>query len=42
MAYRINFLAEQIKSTYTRTIKLLDENYDIFSDLLKDLEKSNG
>ena len=41
-AYRINFLADQIKSTYTRTIKLLDENYDIFSDLLKDLEKSNS
>ncbi|MBE6153534.1 MAG: hypothetical protein E7166_04850 [Firmicutes bacterium] len=41
-AYRINFLPQQIKSTYTRTTKLLDENYDIFSDLLNDLEQSNS
>jgi len=41
-AYRINFLPQQIKSTYTRTTKLLDENYDIFSDLLNDLEQSNN
>ena len=41
-AYRINFLPQQIKSTYTRTTKLLDENYDVFSDLMKDLEKSNN
>lgn len=32
-ALRINFLAEQIKNTYTRITKMLDENYDIFSEL---------
>lgn len=32
-ALRINFLAEQIKSTYNRVKKLIDENYDIFSEL---------
>lgn len=36
-AYRINFLPQQIKATYSRVVKLLDENYDIFSDLLNDL-----
>ena len=40
-AYRINFLPQQIKSTYDRTTKLLDENYDIFSNLMKELEQSN-
>lgn len=37
-ALRINFLAEQIKNTYTRITKLLDENYDIFSELNELLE----
>ena len=41
-AYRINFLPQQIKATYSRTTKLLDENYDIFSDLLNDLNQSNN
>jgi len=37
-ALRINFMPEQIKNTYTRITKLLDENYDIFSELTELLE----
>ena len=37
-AYRLNFLPQEIKSTYSRVVNLLDENYDIFADLLKDLQ----
>lgn len=37
-ALRINFLAEQIKSTYNRVKKLIDENYDIFSELTSMLD----
>lgn len=37
-ALRINFMPEQIKNTYTRVTKLLDENYDIFSELTELLE----
>lgn len=38
-ALRINFLAEQIKSTYNRITKLVDENYDIFKDMEELLNK---
>lgn len=38
-ALRINFLAEQIKNTYTRITKMLDDNYDIFSELTEILDK---
>jgi len=38
-ALRINFLTEQIKNTYTRITKMLDENYDIFSELTEILDK---
>jgi len=38
-ALRINFLIEQIKNTYTRITKMLDENYDIFSELTEILDK---
>lgn len=32
-ALRINFLPEQVKKTYNRITKLVDENYDIFKDM---------
>ncbi len=35
----INFLVEQVKNTYTRITKMLDENYDIFSELTEILDK---